>query len=150
MAFNNPIKIYLDNCCFNRPFDDQSQIRIRIEAEAKLYIQQEIEEGNLLLAWSYILDYENAVNPYTIRKTSINKWKNKADVFVIEHADLLDKAEELMTLELKAKDALHIACAIHANCRYFLTTDDAIIKKSDAIEGTEVINPVDILKKLEE
>ena len=30
------MKIYLDNCTFNRPFDDQSSIRVKLEAEAKL------------------------------------------------------------------------------------------------------------------
>lgn len=39
------MKIYLDNCCFNRPFDDQSQIRVRLEAEAKLKIQADIQDG---------------------------------------------------------------------------------------------------------
>jgi len=29
------MKLYLDNYCFNRPFDDQTQIRIRLETEAK-------------------------------------------------------------------------------------------------------------------
>jgi len=33
------LKVYLDNCCFNRPFDNQNQVRIRIETEAKLFIQ---------------------------------------------------------------------------------------------------------------
>ncbi len=32
------MRIYLDNCCFNRPFDDQTHFRIRIEAEAKLVV----------------------------------------------------------------------------------------------------------------
>ena len=36
------MRIYLDNCCYNRPFDDQSQLKIKIKTEAKLYIQQEI------------------------------------------------------------------------------------------------------------
>ena len=40
------MKIYLDNCCFNRPFDDQSQIKIHIEAQAKLDIQKNIKQGN--------------------------------------------------------------------------------------------------------
>lgn len=30
------IRVYLDNCCFNRPYDDQSQIKINLEAQAKL------------------------------------------------------------------------------------------------------------------
>ncbi len=50
------MRIYLDNCCFNRPFDDQSQLRIRIETEAKLYVQDLIRQGTLTLVWSYILD----------------------------------------------------------------------------------------------
>ncbi len=39
--------IYLDNCCFNRPFDDQSQIRINIETQAKLFVQQQIKDGEI-------------------------------------------------------------------------------------------------------
>jgi hypothetical protein len=34
--------VYLDKCCFNRPFDDQKQLRIRLEAVAKLGIQEKI------------------------------------------------------------------------------------------------------------
>ena len=26
-------KIYFDTCCINRPFDDQTQVRVRLEAE---------------------------------------------------------------------------------------------------------------------
>ena len=58
------MKIYLDNCTFNRPFDDQSRVRIRIESEAKLYIQEKVKEGKLQLVWSFILDYENQQNPF--------------------------------------------------------------------------------------
>ena len=53
------MKIYLDNCCYNRPFDDQSQMKIHLETQAKLYIQAKIKEGIYDLVWSYILDYEN-------------------------------------------------------------------------------------------
>ena len=54
------IKVYLDNCCFNRPYDNQSHLRIRLESEAKLKIQEEIRSGAYKLIWSYILDYENS------------------------------------------------------------------------------------------
>jgi hypothetical protein len=54
------MRIYLDNCCFNRPFDDQSAIRIKLETDAKLYIQEMIRIQEIELAWSYILDFENA------------------------------------------------------------------------------------------
>ena len=32
------MRIYLDNCCYNRPFDDQTQERIHLESEAILTI----------------------------------------------------------------------------------------------------------------
>ena len=44
-----PIRLYLDNCCFNRPFDDQSQLTVRLETEAKLFIQEEIKKGTFEL-----------------------------------------------------------------------------------------------------
>lgn len=36
------MRVYMDNCCFNRPFDDQSQLKIKLEAESKIYIQENI------------------------------------------------------------------------------------------------------------
>ncbi len=48
------MRVYLDNCTFNRPFDDQTQIRISLETEAKLYIQERIRDRTLELVWSYI------------------------------------------------------------------------------------------------
>ncbi|MDR2716284.1 MAG: hypothetical protein LBB46_06020 [Coriobacteriaceae bacterium] len=38
------MRIYLDNCCFNRPFDDQKQIKVKLETEAKLSIQRQISD----------------------------------------------------------------------------------------------------------
>ena len=57
------MRLYLDNCCFNRPFDDQTALTVRLETEAKLHIQMAILSGRYALGWSYILDYENAANP---------------------------------------------------------------------------------------
>jgi hypothetical protein len=48
-------RLYLDNCCFNRPFDDQSHLKIRMETEAKLSVQRDILSGRHELVWSYIL-----------------------------------------------------------------------------------------------
>lgn len=58
----------MDNCCFNRPFDDQSQLIVRLETEAKLFIQAGIKNGTFELVWSYILELENDANPHFQRK----------------------------------------------------------------------------------
>ena len=54
------MRIYLDNCCFNRPYDDQSQFKITMETRAKLHIQREIMNGKYELVCSSMLEYENS------------------------------------------------------------------------------------------
>ncbi len=49
------MKIYLDNCCFNRPYDDQTQIRISLETQAKLYVQDLVKNKKVDLVTSYVL-----------------------------------------------------------------------------------------------
>ena len=68
--------IYLDLCCFNRPYDDQTSRRVYLETEAKLFIQEQIKAGNYTLTWSYILDFENSANPDDEVKNQILGWKN--------------------------------------------------------------------------
>ncbi|SLM33192.1 conserved hypothetical protein [Desulfamplus magnetovallimortis] len=89
------MKIYLDNCCFNRPFDDQSLLTVRLETEAKLDIQEKIKTGRLSLAWSYVLDFENASNPYLEKRVEIQKWKALSASFTNETADILLRMKEL-------------------------------------------------------
>lgn len=70
----------------NRPFDDQSNFRIRLETEAKLRIQDEIRSGCYHLVWSYILDYENSKNPYQDRREQIAKWRGYALTMILNPA----------------------------------------------------------------
>ena len=83
------LRLYLDNCCYNRPFDDQSQLLVRLETEAKLFIQKGIKNGIFDLVWSYILDIENDANPYPRRKKSVRAWQSFARVDVEESEELL-------------------------------------------------------------
>ena len=78
------MRIYMDNCCFNRPFDDQANIRIRLETEAKLYIQEKIINKEIEFAWPYIIDYENHFNPFEERRNTIDKWKSHATIDIAE------------------------------------------------------------------
>ena len=68
-------RIYLDNCCFNRPYDDQSQLLVRFETQAKLYIQKNIFEKNFELVWSYVLKFENSRNPFEAKRNAIARWE---------------------------------------------------------------------------
>lgn len=139
--------IYLDNCCFNRPFDDQSQLRIRLEAEAKLHIQEDVRAGRYQLVWSYLLDYENGRNPFRERREQIAKWRCYATSDIAVSDALLSQAEHLGRLGLRNIDALHIACALQAGATCFLTTDDGILKKANLIQGLRVLDPIAFIKE---
>ena len=137
--------IYLDNCCFNRPFDDQLQVKIRLETEAKLVIQDGIKTGTYDLAWSYILDYENSENPFPERKETIHSWRKFASTDTDECDQIRKMAERLNRMGIKAKDALHVACATIQECDYFITTDKFLIKKLTKFELITVVNPLDFI-----
>ena len=144
------MRIYLDNCTLNRPFDDQRQIRIRLEAEAKLYIQEQIRAGLLDMLWSYMLDFENSANPFQERRDAIARWRELSVEDIEEDQNVITKAKELSKAGLKAKDALHVACAIRGNAQYFLTTDDNILRKLSSYDDIKVMTPTEFVRFLGE
>jgi len=144
------MRIYLDNCCFNRPFDNQSNIRVKLETDAKLYVQMMIRTGKIELAWSYILDFENEANPFFERKYTIEKWRHLSTVDIDENNNIILISRNFEKIGLKAKDALHLACAMESSCEYFLTTDDIIQKKTPDVKEIKILNPIEFIKLIEE
>ncbi len=142
------MKIYLDNCCFNRPFDDQSQLRIRLESEAKLQIQENIRSDEYRLVWSYILDYENSRNPFRERAEQIAKWRSYSYCDIIEDNQVIKVASEFHRHGIKKLDALHIACAVKAKADYFLTTDDGILIKASVVKEIKITDPIGFIKEV--
>ena len=140
------MKIYLDNCCYNRPFDDQTALKIHLEAIAKLSIQADIKQGLYKLVWSYVMDYENAHNPYDEKRQAIAAWKNIASEIVhTEKESILQYAEKLAARGIKTFDALHLSCAVSTHCDYFLTTDKQLL--SLVLPEIEIIDPVQFISK---
>ena len=144
------MRIYLDNCALNRPFDDQSHIRIRIETEAKLYLQEKIKSKEIELVWSYILDIENDQNPFEEKRVSIEKWEKLSIVNIEETENLVKMADHFVSLGIKAKDALHVASAIEGKADYFITTDDKFLKKLVGNQIIKAANPLDIVGEIDE
>ena len=138
------MRVYLDNCCFNRPFDEQVSAVIRLETDAKLHVQDLIRSGKLELCWSFVLDYENAANPFEEVRNRISEWKILAVADCALLNEIAEKAAQLMSLGLRQMDAAHIACAIHLNADCFLTTDKKILNKP--ITGISVLNPIDFIR----
>jgi len=141
-------KIYLDNCSYNRPFDNQDQMKIHMETEAKLFIQEGVREGVYSLCWSYMLDYENNKNPYDEKRSMIAPWKDISDDYCPSSSSVLSRGNDIMKLGVKANDALHISCAIEQQCEYFITTDSRLTNK--VIDDIIIINPIDFVREMED
>jgi predicted nucleic acid-binding protein len=142
------VRIYLDNCSLNRPYDDQTQVKILFETEAKLFIQQQIFSQNYELAWSYVLDYEIGNSPFSERKDRIMQWKNIARLHCVENESILLEAEKLQKIGLKVVDSLHIACADFMHCDYVLSTDRKILNKPiKQVTKMSVLNPIEFIQR---
>ncbi len=139
----NKIRVYLDNCCYNRPFDDQEQVIIRLESEAKMEIQTKVKNGEIALVWSFMLDYENNQNVDSEKKTKIFEWEKYAETYFIGTEKTAEIANKFFQKGIKSKDAVHLACAAESGCDYFITTDKKIIKRRDLIKELKIINPLE-------
>jgi len=142
-------KLYLDNCCYNRPFDNQSHIGIRLETEAKLYIQSGIREKRYSLVWSYMLDFENDENPYEEKRNAISPWERIAEEYCPSSNSILLIGRKIIEqYGIKPKDALHIACALDCSCDYFITTDKKLLNKT--IPSIKIVNPIEFIRETED
>lgn len=133
----------MDACCLNRPFDDQSQDRVRIEAEAVLSILDYCASGEWELASSKALDFELAQCPDPVKRGKIRS------LYAIAQSRLpVTEAVEARSLELQRQgfslfDSLHVALAEACQQDVFLTTDNKLCRTAAAINtGVRVANPV--------
>lgn len=122
------MKIYLDACCFNRPFDDQSQNRIRLESEAIILIMDRMHNKEWEWVGSDVLLAELENTPDIEKRRYLMELAEWVHLHVDLTEDTIARATELEQLGFKSFDAMHVACAESANADVFLTTDDKLLK----------------------
>lgn len=123
-------RVYLDVCCLNRPFDDQRQARIRLEAEAVLIILAQCEAGLWEWIGSEVAEIEITRTPDPERRHRVQLLASRAHRSVIVGDREVERARQLESSSFGAYDALHLACAESADADVFLTTDDRLLRKS--------------------
>lgn len=150
------MRLYFDMNIYNRIFDDQNQFRIKLETIAILSLFELIEKGKYALNWSFMLEFENTNNPYPSRRLHIQKVSGVCSSKIEPSTEILELAKQIMeNSNSREKDAIHLACAVSSDCSYFLTCDDSLVKTINRnistlrpiIKSTELINPVDFLRK---
>ncbi|MFZ3132496.1 MAG: PIN domain-containing protein [Desulfosporosinus sp.] len=141
---------------YNRVFDDQSQMRIRFEAMAIDILFELIEMEQHTLVWSFVLEYENSRNPFIDRKAQIESIASLCREVVEPNKEIKSIAKSIMEKSsAKQRDALHLACAIHNKCDYFVTCDDRFIRTinnneyllKSLMDAIKLFNPIDFLRK---
>ena len=140
-------RLYLDMNIYNRPFDDQSQVKIRLETIAIYAILKMIKEDKFSLLWSFMLEFENSLNPYEDIRMEIEMASSLASEKIKMGEDILTAAKNLESKGIKPRDAIHLACAIKGKADYFSTCDDKLIKKAKPMQGEIVIlSPIDFIR----
>ena len=140
--------IYLDYNCFQRRFDDPSQIRIQLEALAceEIFLRAEIEE--IQLAWSFMHEDETLLCPFPNRLNVAFILSTLCKIRIGPEEQICESALEFQRrCNLTSKDAVHLACAHFIKADYFLSCDNRLVRQAKKLELDMVIsNPVDYIR----
>ena len=145
--------LYLDMNIYNRPFDDQSQMRIRLETMAVTMIFTLIERGSFSAKWSFVLEYENSRNPFAERRAFVQQLALACDSSVEPDESIRELARSLAEdFSIRGRDALHLACAERSSCDYLVTCDDRLIQQGERLRqmstfNVQVLNPIALLRE---
>lgn len=142
--------LYIDACCLNRPFDDQRQERIRLEAEAMFLVFRRIRAGHVLWVGSDVLQHELQSTVDEVRRGRLlllARWIGASQPLV---SSVVLRADVIESLGFKDFDALHLASAEAAGVSVFLTTDDRLLRRARRHQqhlAISVLNPLNWITK---
>ncbi len=125
-------------------------MRIHLETQAKLHIQDMIRQKQIELVTSYVLDFENSNNRSIQKMAAIKKFMaDYATLYVSNKSEekIVRLAESIMRTGVKERDSYHVACAILADCSYFITTDDRLLKYQS--EKIQLVTPGEFVRRME-
>lgn len=139
--------VYLDMNIYNRPHDDQTQPRIKMETIAVFAILGQIRTHELSLIWSFMVDYENSLNPDEAIRIEIDQLGELASSYVLATETVRKQSQIYDPKGIKPRDALHVAAAVVGGADYFLTCDDRLLRKQRKLHiALKMINPIDFIR----
>jgi predicted nucleic acid-binding protein len=142
------MKLYLDLCCQNRPFYDQSQARIALEADAITKIMEACALGHHTWWTSVALEAENRQTPNEERRGKIELMLAAANGRIDHIEGVRDRVVVLERFGFQPFDAFHLATAEAALCDRLVTTNDDFVKiaiRNQANLMTKVVNPTTLV-----
>jgi predicted nucleic acid-binding protein len=144
------LTLYLDNCCYNRPFDDRTNVKNYFEREAVLIIMQMVYEKKYIVVGSEVLEKEMSMISNMEKRENIKGlYKELIKRTVVMTSQIVDRAKEIMERSnLKAFDSLYLASAENG-ADILLTTDEKFLKAACRLETkVRVLNPIAFLMEV--
>jgi len=141
------VRVYIDTCCLQRPLDDQTQPRIRVETEAILAILASAQAGDFRLVSSGALEYEIGRIPDAQRRNEAMSILALARERLPLSNDVQRLAEVLESQGVSPIDAVHLALASSAKVDFFSTCDDSLLQKGRLFTGLscKVVSVLELL-----
>lgn len=122
--------IYLDVCALCRPFDDQNQIRIRLETEAVMLILSYVRSGKLTMVVSFAHAAEiAAISDVNEREYLQALLQEIGADRIFDLAQTRQRAEQLTAEGMGPADAAHLAFAEYVGAD-FVTCDDRLLRQT--------------------
>ena len=144
------MRIYLDNCCLQRPLDDKSQVRVQLESEAILALFSLQEQHKIRIVSSEVLQFELNKNPHPQRKAYVTGVLGRADTLVLVDRTIVQRAKSFEKAGLRGVDALHLACAEAAEVDYFCSCDDRLLRRARSLNMLKirVVSPLELAEEI--
>ena len=143
--------VYLDSCVLNRPSDDLSQPRIRLEVEAISRLLDLVYMKRVHWVTSTVVQFEILRNPDPLRRVRALDLLTDATVTLAPDAQSVAEASRLAALGIPQVDALHLAIAHTAGVDWLITTDDRFARASLRLLPESyrpvIVNPVDWMQR---
>lgn len=140
------MKVYLDCCCINRPFDRTDEGRVALEAEAVRHILRLADDGAIELVVSDALLFELRRMPDDERREACLAVAATATRHVRVSSTTGDVVARLAVGGIVGLDGLHLALAVEGGVDALLTVDDRLLRRGRALApalGLVVADPVE-------
>ena len=145
------MKLYLDCCCYNRPYDDQTQEKIHMEGEAILGIIYRCRQNHDEIVGSPVVDLEIDNINNIEKREKVRYFYEKTITMKLKYSiKILERVKELSEqTNIKTIDKFHLSFAENCGADVLLTTDKKFEKACSKLYlGTKVINPLNYLMEV--
>jgi len=143
-------KLYLDVCTLCRPFDNQNNMRIRLETDAYYLILNGVQRNifEMIISSMHFKEIESIEDiREKIQILNLLEVYGKKSQFDLKRAK--KRAEELNLMNIGIADSVHLAFA-EQSADYLITCDDNFLKRSKrTMTKLEILSPIEFCIKEE-